>query len=224
MTMHAPFRRRAAGLVSLMVGLGLVAALETGLAGAQAPAGPVHQQAPVDWHAQSGSSGAVGTKAVGSLVRRDGGISFRLNTTDLRPGHAYTVWLVIINHPEECAASTCTADDIFHNPEVNAQVTFGAGHVVGKGGRAGFAGQQPVGPIEEGWITDRGLERPRHAQIQLTLNDHGPTISGMVDEMIHTYRAGCTDESLPPIFPATARADGTPGPNTCRLYQSAVFP
>jgi hypothetical protein len=30
--------------------------------------------------------------------------------------------------------------------------------------------------------------------------------------------------SLVPFFPATAFADGDPGPNTCRLYQVAVFP
>jgi hypothetical protein len=42
-------------------------------------------------------------------------------------------------------------------------------------------------------------------------------------EMIQTYRAGCTDSSIPGIFPASARADGTPGPNTCQLYQMAAF-
>ncbi len=42
-------------------------------------------------------------------------------------------------------------------------------------------------------------------------------------EMIRTYRTGCTDASLPAIFPPAAFADGTPGPNTCRLYQAAVF-
>lgn len=41
--------------------------------------------------------------------------------------------------------------------------------------------------------------------------------------MIGTYRAGCTDASLPAFVPATAFADGTPGPNTCRLCQTAVL-
>ena len=61
------------------------------------------------------------------------------------------------------------------------------------------------------------------AEIHLVVNDHGPAIPGMVDEMLHTYRGGCTDDSLPPPFPATAKSDGAPGPNTCRLYQSATF-
>ena len=42
--------------------------------------------------------------------------------------------------------------------------------------------------------------------------------------MIQTYRAGCTDASLPGIFPPTAKSDGEPGPNSCQLYQVAVFP
>jgi hypothetical protein len=42
--------------------------------------------------------------------------------------------------------------------------------------------------------------------------------------MIHTYRGGCADSSpFPPIFPATALADGESGPNICRLYQAATF-
>jgi hypothetical protein len=43
-------------------------------------------------------------------------------------------------------------------------------------------------------------------------------------DMTATYRAGCADAGLPEIFPETAKADGRPGPNTCQLYQSAVFP
>lgn len=59
--------------------------------------------------------------------------------------------------------------------------------------------------------------------MHLILNDHGPKLPEFMPEMIQTYRAGCTDKSLPPIFPETAIGDGTPGPNTCRLFQLAVF-
>ena len=80
-----------------------------------------------------------------------------------------------------------------------------------------------TGPLPEGWIAGRGLENPLGADVHLVLNDHGPVLTEFMSEMIHTYRAGCTDASLPPIFPASAKADGTPGPNTCRLWQVAVF-
>jgi len=48
-------------------------------------------------------------------------------------------------------------------------------------------------------------------------------IPDLVANQISTFRGGCTDASLPPPFPATAKADGLPGPNTCRLYQFAIF-
>ena len=68
-----------------------------------------------------------------------------------------------------------------------------------------------TGPLPEGWIAGRGLENPLGADIHLVLNDHGPVLTEFMPEMIQTYRAGCTDASLPPIFPASAKADGTPG-------------
>jgi hypothetical protein len=62
------------------------------------------------------------------------------------------------------------------------------------------------------------------AEIHLVINDHGPMIPEFMPGMIHTYRGGCADSSpFPAIFPATALADGVVGPNTCRLYQAAVF-
>jgi hypothetical protein len=41
--------------------------------------------------------------------------------------------------------------------------------------------------------------------------------------MLNTYRGGCSDDSLPPPFPDSAKADGEAGPNACRLIQDAVF-
>ena len=76
----------------------------------------------------------------------------------------------------------------------------------------------------DGWLPNGSLQDPRAAQIQLVLNDHGPKLQGFMPGMIQTYRTGCTDASIPGIFPPSARADGTPGPNTCQLYQMAAFP
>ena len=61
------------------------------------------------------------------------------------------------------------------------------------------------------------------AEIHLLINDHGPLVSHLAHSMLNSYRGGCRDESLPPPFPATAKADGTPGPNTCRLVQDVAF-
>ncbi len=181
------------------------------------------QTVAVKWHAQSGLSGPVAHDATATLVRRANGVSFQLRTENLRPGHAYTVWFVAVNNPSACAVFPCTGPEIIQKAATNSQVTYGAGHVVGGSGQATFAGAFQAGPLTDGWLAGRGLDNPLGAEIHLVLNDHGPVIQGLVSEMIHTYRAGCTDVSLPGIFPASAKADGTPGPNTCQLYQVAIF-
>jgi hypothetical protein len=180
------------------------------------------QVVPVMWHPQSGMSGPVGAGAEATLVRRDGGVSFTFRASHLRPGHAYTVWFVVVNNPSACAASPCSGPDILLNPATDSQVTYGAGHIAGSSGNAGFAGSFRAGSVD-GWLAGGGLRDPRNAEIQLVLNDHGPKLQGYMPGMIQTYRTGCTDASIPPIFPASARADGTPGPNACQLYQMAVF-
>lgn len=190
-----------------------------------APAVMAHadrQVAPLMWHPQTGLPGPVASTAQATLVRRSDGVSFRLTTTELRFGHAYTAWFVVLNNPAACSATPCNAADILLNTATDAQVTYGAGHISGAGGKASFAGSFRVGPIS-GWLPGGGLHDPLTAEIQLVLNDHGPVLKGYLPGMIQTYRAGCTDASLPGIFPASARADGTPGPNACQLYQVAVF-
>lgn len=199
----------------------LVAGAVVGTAGAAADVDSVQMA----WHAQSGNVqfSPVGEKANAQLVRNENGISYSVSTEGLQPGHAYTVWVVVINNPTACTASPCSPQDILLNPATNAQVTYGGGHVVGGNGQAGFGGHLDAGPLPAGWLTGRGLDNPLGADVHLVLNDHGPVLPELLPEMIQTYRAGCTDASLPGIFPASAKADGTPGPNTCRLWQVAIF-
>jgi hypothetical protein len=192
------------------------------LIGSSAVARSDRQSVPAMWHPQSGLSGPVGSSATGSIVRRDDGLIVRLSTTNLRRGHAYTMWFVAINNPDACAASPCSGPDILLNPATDSQVTYATGHVVAGNGRATFSASFQAGAID-GWLPGFELIDPRTAEIQLVLNDHGLVLDGYMPEMIKSYRAGCTDASIPPIFPATARADGTPGPNTCQLYQMAAF-
>jgi hypothetical protein len=181
------------------------------------------QVVPMSWHPQTSMSGPVANGATATLVRRSDGVSFNVRTQELRRDHAYTVWFVVINNPGACASSPCSGPDIVLNPETDSQVTYGTGHISGASGRGGFAGAFRAGPIE-GWLPGGGMWDPMSAEIQLVLNDHGPMLTTYMPEMVHTYRAGCTDASIPGIFPASARADGMPGPNACQLYQMAVFP
>ncbi len=200
--------------------------LGSGIAVGTASGGPAEvQRTPMRWHAQSGNQpmSVIGDAARAQLTRTSDGISYSIDTHSLRAGHAYTVWGVVINDPAACASSPCAPADILTKPEPDAQVTYGTGHVVGSSGEAGFGGRIARGALPEGWLPDQGLEDPLGAEVHLVLNDHGPQLADFMPGMIHTYRAGCTDSSLPAIFPASAKADGEPGPNTCRLWQAAVF-
>jgi hypothetical protein len=178
----------------------------------------------VNWHAQQAGFGRNGPVdgASGTIVRNANGVSFRLSTTQLTPGNAYTLWLVVINNPAACAVSPCTAADIF-NPATHSQVRFGAGSVAGGAGKSTFAGHVSEGPLT-GWLPDRTFANSLGVEVHLVVNDHGPMLPAHMPGMIHTYRGGCADSSpFPPIFPATALADGESGPNICRLYQAATF-
>lgn len=214
-------RRTTMALVAPVVAAGLVLSMhQIGLWGAERAQS---QRVPVKWHMQTGTTEPVGAGAEAQLVRRADGISFSLRAAELPAQHAYTLWLVVVNNPAACDPSPCTAPDIINNPATSSQVVYGAGHVAGASGRAAFSGARTVGDIPEGWLAGRGLIDPFGAEVHLVVNDHGPVLDGYMPEMIRTYRAGCTNESLPPIFPQTARDDGTPGPNACRLTQVAVF-
>lgn len=184
------------------------------------------QRTPMQWHKGSGEipMSPVGDRARAKLTRTSSGISYSIKTHSLRADHAYTVWVVVVNDPAECESSPCSPLDIFENPDTDAQVLYGgSGHVVGSSGKAGFGGHVSRGPLPQGWLPDQGLENPREAEVHLVLNDHGPKLPEYMPGMIRTYRGGCRDEGLPPIFPASAKADGEPGPNTCALWQVAVF-
>jgi len=211
--------RRA--ITVLLLGASLVIA---SLGTAAASPAEVDRQ-PVRWHMQSGNphGSPVGPGATAQLVRTDQGISYSIDTEQLLPGHAYTVWVVVINNPAACSASPCSPPDILLTPATDAQVTYGTGHAVGESGEAGFGGTLRRGPIPQGWLPDQGLDDPLGAEVHFVVNDHGPMLAEFMPGMIQTYRTGCTDASLPAIFPASAKADGTPGPNTCRLRQVAVF-
>ncbi|MET1413382.1 hypothetical protein ABVF61_13990 [Roseibium sp. HPY-6] len=157
------------------------------------------------------------------LSRTDHGVTMTLETAELVPGSVTTAWWVIMTRPENCSATPCTAEDVIGRAaEVGTQIVYADGVVNDPQGRAVFAAYLPAGTVDGGWY-DQNFNEPQSAEIHLVLNDHGPLIAGIAASMLTSYRGGCRDDSLPPPFPDTAKADGAPGPNTCRLIQDAIF-
>lgn len=223
MTIAQSTRKR--GVLAGLLALPLAACTAADSQPPEEPPSAVHQESSISWHPQQEPAGNTGEVegAWANLTRHNGGASYQFHARDLEPGNAYTLWLITVNNPEDCDGDVCTGPELFEE-DIDAQVTFGAGHVIGDNGQATFAGHVKEGPVD-GWLPDRSLDDAFEAQFLFTLNDHGPALSEHLPGMIQTYRGGCSDDSpFPGIFPETALADGEPGPNTCLLSQSAAFP
>ena len=178
--------------------------------------------APVETHPSQGDVEIIEGGSA-TLMSNESGIFASMTTDGLEDGHVYTLWLVIINNPEACEATPCTAPEILgKSDDLQTEVTWGDGILISDEGRSEFTVYVPAGDVQEPWYGN-GLTNPTGAEVHLVINDHGEVIPDMVATMLNTYRGGCADEGLPPPFPDTAKADGEPGPNTCRLVQDAIF-
>ncbi len=181
-----------------------------------------HTSAVVRTHPSQGDVREV-EGAQADLFAMEDGIMMSFQTAELEVGHVYTAWWVVVNNPENCAASPCAADDILGNPDgVSSEVTYADGILVTEDRKMEFAASLSTGELPEAWFAN-GLTNPTGAEIHIVIHDHGPVIPEMAGEMLNSLRAGCTDESVPAPYPDIAKADGEPGPNTCKLVQFTVF-
>lgn len=209
-------RLKSAAISSVIA---LTAATIAVQAGNQSPT--IHVQ-PVETHPSRGDVQTV-EGAAARLVKARDGLFASLDTKGLTPGHVYTLWLVVINDPSKCLQSPCTPKDVLKRSKIVASdVGYAGGIIAGKGGSGQFSAYQAKGELSGPWFGN-GLKAPDKAEVHLVINDHGSVIANRVADMLSTYRGGCTDVSIPKPMPSTARADGMPGPNICRLWQHAVF-
>lgn len=180
-------------------------------------------QRPVETHPSQGDVRTI-ESSMATLLTTKEGVFAHLSTQELEPGNAYTLWVVVINEPEACANTPCQSADVLKKTaETKADVGYGGGTIAGPDGTGKFTGFVPVGKLSNAWF-DNGLQKPTTAEVHLVIHDHGPLIADRAHAMITTYRDACTDESLPaPVPMETAKADGEPGPNTCKLVQDAIF-
>lgn len=144
------------------------------------------------------------------LTRLKNGVAMRLNTVNLTPKDAVTIWWVVFDEPTMCS-DECGEDDIFNldadgefilnadgSPPVNgagveaAQITVirADGHVIDEGGAAQFSSRLPIGDVSEA-LFGGGLKNPLSAEIHLVVRTHGPAIPGKVDSMLYDVNGGC---------------------------------
>lgn len=168
------------------------------------------------------------------LVRTPNGVNYKLSTSGLQPGHAYTLWIVAFNNTDGCefgspGFSLCGPDDVV-NDAARPDMMYAGGHVAGGSGLATFAGRLNVddlsGSINEPvGVPAYGLEDPQNAEIHLAVHDHGPKMGAYMPDMIKTIDGGCTDAGIPEAgapSPWNEHEFGRQGPNTCSTIHFAV--
>lgn len=150
-----------------------------------AEAGPVHADV-FTFQQPNGSPAARNVVGKGTLNRMQSGVLLQIRTTDLNPGHAYTVWWVIFNNPAACAPVGCSAADL-GNPAVLGSVMNATGGVARANGGARFSAFLPVGfihtnPTDEAangafnrQVFGPGLQNLDGAEIHAVIKSHGPS-------------------------------------------------
>ena len=173
-------------------------------------------------HRSQGDVRPVGGAAA-TLITTPRGAFVSVATTGLVPGHAHTMWFVAINDPAACETRPCTGADVTQRTAATAaDIGFADGLIAGADGTARFAAFVPTGALRQAWFGN-GFTDPYGAEVHVSIADHGPVVDGLAGSMTASYRGGCTDASLSKAATPAARADGTPGPNACRVVQFAVF-
>ncbi len=140
-----------------------------------------------------------GTGAI--IIRTDHGISFIVMTSDLTPGDAFSVWVVIVE-PE--------VDDEFDLFVFNI-----AGGIANANGDLNFGAHVSTGTIPEAngldiFIGGGEFDHPRDAAIHLVIRTHGPVIPGMQMAQFGTLDGGCNA--------------GEPNEGLCECVQRVFYP
>jgi len=178
---------------------------------------------PMSWTPPSGMPpGPIeGTSAV--LEKGPFGAAMAIKSSGLTPGDVVTVWWVAIQNPQACKANPCTPQESMGDGmKYDSVVKLAAGGVVAEDGTISLASFLPKGEVE-GNFFDTVLHSPETAEYHLPMQNHGPLDPSIAQEMLTSYRAGCSDESLPAFYPETALTDGVKGDFNCKTVQVAAF-
>lgn len=179
---------------------------------------------PMSWTPGSGMvPGPVeGTSVV--LEKGPFGVAMAVRSSGLTPGDVVTVWWVAIQNPQVCAQIPCTpVETMSEGSEVDAVVTLAASGVVAEDGTISLASYLPKGEVE-GNFFDTTFHSPETAEYHLPIHNHGPLNPDIAEDMLTSFRAGCSDESLPEYYPQSALSDGAAGSFDCKTVQVAEFP
>ncbi|MBV7333102.1 hypothetical protein KFU94_33700 [Chloroflexi bacterium TSY] len=141
--------------------------------------------------------------ATSVLKKNAAGIELTVDTTELTPGDAYTIWWVIFNNSTACADATCKGSDL-SNPETVGMVGYATGGIADVNGVAHFEATLSVGDNSialdnnDGFPFELvepapGLIDPMAAEIHAVVRTHGAALDDPT-EQITTFGGGCNPE------------------------------
>ncbi len=170
---------------------------------------------------------------VSEVVRTPGGVSVKLQSTDMEPG-AWTLWWTFYNHPEKCQnpqfdpagnqLSRCSNADK-PTPGVGRSGGWGGSAVVDASGEGSFSGSRMVGVKTYGGDMTSGLgdldkccpllTNPMGAEVHIKMRYHGPVVPHLRDAQLGSWGGGCSNTYSGP-------SRGAPGDFDCQELSIAV--
>ncbi|HLF67263.1 MAG TPA: hypothetical protein VI522_06550 [Gammaproteobacteria bacterium] len=131
------------------------------------------------------------------LTRTSKGISLKMHTSGLTPGHVVSVWYMLINKPSECTFTPCDLFDFNFMSDVEgiptgASFMSAGGEVIGTNGSLTKEHFLPVNN-PAGSEMGFGLTDPKNAYIWIALVDHGVALDGVHgDDLPYYFRRQLT--------------------------------
>jgi hypothetical protein len=141
-------------------------------------------------------------RGTSTLTRSAGQISFKIETTNLIPGHVYQVMCAVFNQPENCVGPCDAVDFQTNNADGSGveAISFVMAGKLANSTTATFEGTLKINDIttydwipadgpDNGW---GGLQDPLTAQINLLVRSQGPYQENKSDEQFNTWANACS--------------------------------
>ncbi|MDG2333826.1 MAG: hypothetical protein P8Q97_06320 [Myxococcota bacterium] len=125
------------------------------------------------------------------MKRKQRKIRLSGETTRLEAGHAYTIWAVIYNSPQDCVDGCNEEDFVLPSSSV---IWSGIGFVADEDGEASFKTRLREGSFPGQILFGMGLTDADAAEIHLVVRGHGPAAlddPAMLEAQISTFMGGC---------------------------------
>lgn len=153
-----------------------------------------------------------GISGVATLTRSQNGLFVHQEVAGLTPGHAYSVWWVIFDNPQGCAASTCVPSDLGVRAAQGSLVNGGG--FVAEGTTQAYSSHLARHDVEGKQVQmgdPSGVDNTYRSQVHLVLRAHGVAEASAENQAIQTstFNGFC---NLPPD-----------PPGVCQNVSAAVF-